>query len=250
MKTWMAWTLMLAAGASSAFGQLNFHGDAGAPQALVTLTDASRWQAGLAYAHVSRTVESDGAEWKLRGDIGDVLLGFSPAPWLWLYAQGGASEARLAGVMNDKPSAGAGGLLGANLNLWQFNEGVRATAWRFTVQMAGQYAWRTTRDEGSGKIEWTEALLMLPLDYHLIFVRTYRHTYMGEFHALRIYAGPACSWVDGTWTRDGVERDFEESETFGAVAGAELWLLENLSFGARAEWFDDTSAQLSVRYRF
>jgi hypothetical protein len=29
-----------------------------------------------------------------------------------------------------------------------------------------------------------------------------------------------------------------------------LWLLENLSFGVRADWFEDTSVQGTVRYRF
>ena len=36
----------------------------------------------------------------------------------------------------------------------------------------------------------------------------------------------------------------------GVVGGADLWLLENLSFGARAEWFEETSMELAVRYRF
>ena len=42
----------------------------------------------------------------------------------------------------------------------------------------------------------------------------------------------------------------EQALKSGAVAGANLWLLENLAFGARADWFERTSLLLSVLYRF
>ena len=250
MKKAIGWGVVVLAVATAASGQRNLREDTSAPASLVTLPDASRWQAGLVYSRVSRQVELDGAEWKLRADVADVFLGFAPVPWLLLYAQGGASEGRLDKAMAEKASAGAGGLLGASLNLWQVHEGAQATAWRFTVQAAGQYAVRRTRDEGSGEIEWSEALVMLPLDYHLTFARTFRNFYMAEFHSLHAYAGPAYSRIDGTWTRGASERDFEGSQDVGVVGGADLWLLENLSFGARVEWFDETSMHVSVRYRF
>ena len=224
--------------------------DASAPEALVILPDASRWEVGLAYGHVSRSVDLEGTERKLQGDLGDVLLGFSPVPWLKLYGQAGASEARLTGMAGEEPGPGAGGVLGAQVNLWQVHEGVRKTAWRFTIRLAGQYGYRTTEDEDDGSVRWGEALVMLPLDYHLIFARTFRNFYMGEFHSLRIYAGPAYSRLDGEWERRGVTQDFEGKEEWGVVGGAELWLLEQLAFGARAEWFDSTSAQVTVRYTF
>ena len=46
----------------------------------------------------------------------------------------------------------AGGLLGARLNVWQLNEGVQRTAWRVTLQAAGQYAYRTSEDDGDGDL--------------------------------------------------------------------------------------------------
>lgn len=236
--------------AVTAFGQRYVREDASAPEALVTLPDASRWQVGLAYGHVSRPVDLEGAERKLRGDVADVLLGFAPAPWLLLYGQAGASEARLAGMPGDEPGAGAGGVLGAQVNLWQVHEGVRETSWRFTIRLAGQYGYRTTEDEGDGEVRWGETLAMLPLDYHLTFARSYRNFYMAEFHSLRVYVGPAYSRLDGEWERRGVTQDFEGTQEWGVVGGADFWLLENLSFGARAEWFDGTSGQVTVRYFF
>ena len=104
--------------------------------------------------------------------------------------------------------------------------------------------------DGAGDLRWGEALVMLPLDYHLSFARTFRNDYLNEFQGFHLYVGPAFSKLDGTWTRAGTERDFEEQEAFGVVGGGELWLLDNLAFGARFDWFEGTSGQVTVRYRF
>ena len=250
MKSLACWTMMVVVGATAAFAQRNVMEDRSADPALLTWSDPSAWEFGLGYTHLSRPVKLDGVEWTLRGQIVDAAVGFYPRPWLLLYGQVGGSQARLDDVQREEPSAGAGGLLGARVNLWQLYEGLQATAWRVTLQLAGQYSFRTTQDEGDGDLQWGEALFMMPLDYHLSFARSFRNFYMAEFQSLEIYAGPAFSKLDGTWTRSGTKRDFEESESFGVVGGVELWLLENLSFGARADWFEGTSMQLTVRYRF
>ncbi len=250
MNRMAQWMLLALIAAPAALGQRNVREDASAPVALVTLPDASRWQAGLDYAHLSRPVELDGVEWRLRGDVVDVFVGYSPAPWLMLYGQAGASQARLDSLLQEEPGAGAGGLLGVRVNLWQLHEGVQVSSWRFSLLLDGQAAYRTTDDEGDGELRWSEIKAMLPLDYHLTFARTFRNFYMAEFHSLRIYAGPAVSKLDGTWERGGQKRDFEESRAFGVVAGTELWLLENLSFGARGEWFDASAMHVTLRYRF
>jgi hypothetical protein len=169
MKRLMAGGLMLAALLPAAQGQWEKREDASAPVAMVTLSDASRWQAGLAYAHVSRTVEMDVRESRLQGDVADVFLGFSVAPWLQLYGQTGVSRARVDDLLNPRPGAGAGGLLGAKWNLWQFHGDHPEKSWRFTIPLDAQIAHRTTDDKGAGEIRWTEILVMLPLDYHLTF---------------------------------------------------------------------------------
>lgn len=250
MKKIACWTLMMALGATAAVAQRNVMEDPSADPALLTWSEPGAWQVGLVYENLSRPVELNGAELDLRGDIGDVAVGFSPWPWFLLYGQIGASQAGLDGAMTEKAEFGAGGLLGARANLWQLYEGVQKTAWRVTLQLAGQYAYRTTADDGEGDLQWGETLVMLPLDYHLSFARTFRNYYMAEFQGFDLYVGPAYSKVDGTWTRGDTETDFEEIQSLGVVGGAELWLLENLSFGARADWFDGTTLQLTVRYRF
>ena len=250
MNKKILWAVLVMAGAAAASAQRNVMEDRSADTALLTWSDPSSWQVGLAYSRLSRPVDLRGAEWDLTGNGIDATLGVSPWPWLLLYGQVGASQATLDGLLDDEPSAGAGGLLGARLNLWQLYEGVQRTAWRVTLQAAGQYAYRTSGDDGDGDLQWSETLAMLPLNYHLSFARTFRNAYMSEFQSVSAYAGPAYSKLDGTWTRRSVETDFEGKDEFGVVAGVDLWLLENLSFGFRADWFGGTSGQLTVLYRF
>lgn len=245
------WVVLIALAVPAAWASLNVEEDPSGETALLTWRDPVPWQAGLSFMRLSRPVKLDGAERDLKGNVVEAMVGVSPWPWLLLYGHVGAAEARLdGGPMRENADAGVGGLLGARLNLWQIYQGVHKTAWRLTLQLDGQYAYRTSADDGEGKLHWGETLVMLPIDYHLTFARTYRNAYANEFQSFHLYVGPAFSKVDGTWTFHETERDFEEQEAFGVVGGGELWLLENLAFGARFDWFEGTTGQLTVRYRF
>ena len=251
MKTLAWWAAILALGAGTAAASMNVEEDPSGETALLTWRHPVPWQVGTVYSHLVRTVAFAEGERELRGESVDVAIGVSPWAWLLLYGQAGALfEGRLRGAVDGEFDPGADGLLGARLNLWQIYRGVDKTSWRFTVQLAGQYAYRTGADNGAGTLAWGETLVMLPVNYHLTFARVIRNVYIGEFQSLGLYAGPAYSRLDGTWELGDVERDFEETRAVGIVGGADLWLLENLSFGVRADWFDDLSLQLAVRYRF
>ncbi len=236
-------------GVSCAWADRNVVKDRSADEALLTWSNPINVQAALIYTHLSRPVDLGSQEDSLRGDIVDVGVGYTPWPWLLLYGQVGGSQPSLD-ALSENPSIGAGGLLGAQVNLWQLYEGELATAWRLTLQLTGQYEYRTSQDHGDGELQWSESLVMLPLRYHLSFARSFRNYYMSEFQSVSIYLGPAWSKLDGTWTRNNQEIDFEESEPFGVVGGVDLWLLENLAFGVRADWFDGTTMKLHVLYRF
>jgi len=249
MKKSIYWTLMMALSVSVALADRNVMEDRSADTALLTWRNPTDVEVGLMYTHLSRPVKLGSLDDTLSGDIIDVGVGVSPWPWLLLYGQIGGSQPRLDSMREDT-SFGAGGLLGARVNVWQLYEGVQATSWRLTLQAAGQYEYRTSQDHGDGDLQWGEGLVLLPLNYHLTFARSFRNVYMSEFQSLSLYLGPAWSTVDGTWTRNGQEVDFEEAEAFGAVGGVDLWLLENLSFGIRGDWFESTSMKIRVQYRF
>ena len=246
MKRTACWMLMMTLVVPAAWATLGVEEDNSADPALLTWTDPVPWQVGVTYLQLLRPVKLDKADLDLKGNNVEGEIGVMPWPWLLLYGQAGATEARLSNRMGDNGDAGAGGLLGLKVNVWQIYEGVHRAAWRTTLQLAGQYAYRTTGDGGEGKLEWGEALVMLPVNYHLTFARSFRNMSASEFQAIEIYAGH----MSEVARRNGLERDFEESQSFGVVGGANMWLLENLCLGARADWFDGTSLELSILYRF
>ncbi len=225
--------------------------DRTAEGALLTWRDPHPWQAGVVYSRIQRPMEINKQEFDFRGDVIDAYVGVAPFGWLLLYGQAGASQAELKDWMADSASFGAGGLLGMRVNLWEIDQGVENTAWRFTVKLAAQYAYRTTADDDEvGKLSWGEALVMLPLDYHLFLARRAHSSFTEEFHSISLFAGPAFSKVDGEWEWNNTTVDFEEKESFGAVLGVKMWLIESLMFEGRADWFDDISFQISMTYLF
>ncbi|MDR0993238.1 MAG: hypothetical protein LBN38_01535 [Verrucomicrobiota bacterium] len=250
MNKWIiGWSALLLTVAST-WGQPSAVDVRTQEKALLTWRDPHPWQAGVVYTRVMRPVKLNEVTCDLKADIVDAAVSVAPFGWLVIYGQVGASRAELDKWMQDGASFGAGGLLGVLLNLWEIDAGETASAWRFTMQLAGQYAYRTADDDGDGKLQWGEAMVMLPLNYHLFFSSPSRNTYSDEFTSLNLYAGPAFSKVDGEWNFGGAHTDFEEDQAFGAVVGVDLWLLNNLSFGARTDWFDEMSFRVSMNYRF
>lgn len=220
-------------------------------ESLFTWRTSSRWQAGMLFTHVNREVTGEDLALKLRGDIMDVSLGVSLRPWLLLYGQAGGSQASFSHLARNEFSTGAGGLLGAQLNLWHIYPARETTAWRLLFQAIGEVSYRTARDNGSGKLNWTTGTIILPLRYHLSMSRSSGNFSTGELHSLAVFAGPEFSWVDGTWNIGHVKRSFHEEDSLGVVVGADVWLFPNFSFGARADWLGNhASAQANLRYYF
>lgn len=218
-----------------------------AQRALLTWKEPWTIEAGLVYTYMDREMEDFG---NLTANMGDVRLGLELTPWWSIYGQVGASSAELD-VMPTSASYSVGGLLGTRVNLWQLYEGEVKTSWRLTLQVDASYAYRTANDDsGSGDVDWSEVFVMLPVNYHLSFARTYRNKSMGEFHSLEFFVAPAFSKIDGTWSRNGLDVDFSEDQSFGVAAGMELWLTPRISFYGRGLFFGDASLNAGVRYTF
>ena len=250
MKKTVCWIGVALLGAMVSRGQDDARIGAGGSRALISWHDPNRIQAGIGYARISRGAEADGVDYRLQADVAQAGLGLWAWPWLLIHGSAGACEARLEGAMDEKGSAEFAGRIGARANLWQIDEGTRESSWRFTAGIAGDYGHFGSGDDGDGKTRWNELRVALPLEYYLSFARTYRHLYLSEVHGMAIFAGPEASWIDGEWEKGGRKRNFEEKETFGAFAGAELWLLANLCFGVRLDWFEESTVELNVVYRF
>ena len=250
MKKAVCWIGVALLGALVCRGQDDARIGAGGSRALFSWHDPNRIQVGIGYARISRGAEVGGIERRLQADVAEAGLGAWALPWLLVHGSAGACQAGFEDAMDEKGSAEFAGRIGLRANLWQVDEGLRESSWRFTAGFAGDYGHFASGDDGEGETSWNEIRVVLPLEYYLSFARTYRQLYLTEVHGMSIYAGPAASWIDGKWKKNGTQRDFEESETFGAVAGAELWLLANLCFGVRLDWFEESTVELNVTYRF
>lgn len=221
------------------------------PAALVDWEPSSSWSVGLAYTHRIRPVEVDhgGPEWTISGESYDAFVGFA-WNWLELRAFGGATQAHLKeySLKDLDPEAGGGASLA--LNLWQISPDEESSAWRALVRLSGRGEWRTSSADNGESLEWFEGFADLTLHYTLSTTRSRRNSSIRDFHAVGAYVGPALSFVDGTREFAGSKTSFEQSDLYGAVGGVQLWLLRNLEFGGRVEYFGDCTWSLDCTYVF
>ena len=224
--------------------------DPSAPSAIVDWEPSSSWSVGLTYAHRMRPVEVDanGPEWTIAGESYDAFVAFS-WNWLELRAFGGATQAHLKeyALKDLDPEAGGGASLA--INLWQISP-EEESAWRALLRLEGRGEWRTTSADNGESLEWFEGFAALPLHYTLSTTRSRRNSSIRDFHALGVYIGPAFSVIDGRRELGGTETSFEQSDLYGAVGGVQLWLLRNLEFGGRLEYFGDCTWSLGCTYVF
>lgn len=240
-------TALLGALTATAGAQM---GGAGGRAALTT-AEPTGLTVGASYTRIERTVKVDDLPADiLQADVIELMLGWQPVDWLLLYVQGGGNDATVENLFSESPGYGAGGEVGLKLNLWQIDDGP-TSGWRFLVKLEGSYAYRVTdEDDLNGKLEWSEFYFGMPFTYSLHFPRSTGIRTWTDFSGLDFFVGPAVSKLDGTWKRNGQERDFEEDDLFGVIGGAELWFLKNVCFGGRATYFGEVGFSAYARYSF
>ena len=248
MKKYAAITvLFILCGSFSAFGSLNVIKDETASTALLTWSRPENVQIGFLYSRMERTLENYGV---LDSTLLDAQVGVDVFPWWRLYGRVGSSDAKIK-MQRFSANHAVGGLLGTRFNVWQIDEGLQRTAWQFTVQLDASYAYRTTREDRSGSLTWSEAQVRLPLNYHLTLAKASRQQYLGDFHSLEMFVAPVYSYLDGTWKLNkSLKRDVKASEDFGVVFGLEFWLTERLSFSGEYLLLDKQVWTLGLRYQF
>lgn len=228
-----------------------FERDASTPEALWAWNDPVPWRVGIEAGRAGRTVKCGGTECDWTGDSAEGVLSVAPWGWMELYGRAGVHRGKMErGSHSAKSGAGAGGALGAKLNLWEIGPEHDTAAWRVTIGLQGEYAYRTGGEKDGAKASWGEAFFFLPVDYHLSFHGTQRSTYATEAHAFELFVGPACSLLDGDWTENGTKWSFKEKQAAGVVGGMRIWLFENLGVEGTLAWFDGTSYRAGLQYRF
>lgn len=231
-----------------------FEHDASAPESLFAWNDPVPWRAAVVAGRVKRPVRRQNTVWNFEADSLEAEIAVAPWGWLELYGRAGGFRPKLelGGHSWGKTDVGAGGALGTCLNLWEIGPDHDAAAWRVTIGLRAEYAWRTGKELDGTKAEWGEAFFFLPVNYHLSYHGTQRSTYSTEAHALDLFVGPACSLLDLDWTpqRGGDKLSFREDQAAGIAGGIRIWLIESLSLNGEVEWFDVWTFRGGLEYRF
>jgi len=218
--------------------------------ALLEWEPSPSWRAALSYIHRERPVEpANGApEWTLSGESFDASVLWS-CGWLELGVFAGGTRAHLREYGLEDLDMEAGGGAGLGVNLWQISPADEHCAWRALLRLEGRAEWRSTSG-GTDSLEWFEGFAAAPVSYLLTTSRSRHLSSVHDFHAIGAYAGPAVSAIDGRREFGGAKVDFEQADLAGAVAGVDLWLLANLRFGGRMEYFGDCTWTVSCEYSF
>ena len=175
-----------------------------------------------------------------------LYVGVDVKPWLTVFGTVGASETELPGDSHygDEEVKWS---LGANANLWQYD--VEDPSWmagRITIKPFVEIARYASRN-GEDDIHWLDFTAMLPFGYEIIEKRPGEG---GDVYSLLLYAGPALSMIDGTRETASGNLDIDEEDTFGAVAGVDVYFAENVSAGCQILTFSEGTVNASLRFHF
>lgn len=228
-----------------------FDRDASAPESLWAWNDPVPWRAGIVVGRAVRKIKVGRVDCDWTADSAEAVLAVAPWGWVELYGRAGGNRAHLErGAFSARTDVGAGGALGLKLNVWEIGPEHDTAAWRVTIGLQGEYAWRTGKERHGMEAEWGETYFCIPVNYHLSFHGTQRSSYATEAHALDMFVGPACSLLDGEWTENGTDFSFREHQAWGFAGGLRIWLVPSLGIEGALAWFDSASYLAGVQYRF
>jgi opacity protein-like surface antigen len=206
---------------------------------------------GADYQQQQRDVSaSSQGKMRLTSQTIDGYIGVDPWDWLMIFATFGGSAAKV------------GNTDGYNQSKFKWSGGFDVNWWRYSIQeptfLEGDLSLKTHAEfamsnSGSGaeKIDWNEILAALLVNYEIFVSKKNDHSKYP--YSLALYAGPALSWLDGSYYANrnmAQKNDFHEEHLVGVVGGAEVFAAYNLSIGAAVQYYDAVTVNVGLRYHF
>jgi len=236
---------VMAALAGNAFGE-TFPGSI-SRQPLVAKPVSDRLTVGVGYDKLERGIEFDTLpDAVLEADTISGYAGYDVLPWLTAFVTvGGTKVEGDEGIGTDYGIKLSGGL---SAYLWEGDVLVPAfMAGRLSIKVMGEVS-RFESDTDIGTVEWVDVMVALPVGYEK-FDR-YPTSASGLQTSLALYAGPAFSYMSGKADTVFGNVDFDASQRFGVVAGADVYFSPSVSIGAKLIAFDELSYGASARFHF
>lgn len=217
--------------------------------------NADRFSVGINYENIRRYVDPDvGENFRLDATSVSLFLGYDVINWLTVFGTLGQSENNSDFVLGQSDDRQFKWSVGVNANLykWYIKEPKGMAGDRVTVRAFAEFA-SYEADTGIGNMDWNDMFIALPIAYER-FERNDRIEDDSDLFRISIYAGPVLSFVNGSLDTGAGDTDFDADNTFGAIAGIDVYFTRSISIGGQAVFFDvtndDISARASLRYHF
>jgi len=221
---------------------------AGLRESLVTQDNLDRLSVGADYLRIKRDIKFTGENRTdpVRADAYSLYVGYDPFAWLTVFATAGAIEFKeIPGDVYDSGSRWSAGL---NANLWHINvnDPIFMQGQCSVVAMAeyGEY-----NIDGAGKsVTLGDTFAALTVNYEIYAEDPAKKAVCP--YSLRMSAGPAISYWDGSARIYGERGSFRADREAGVVAGADAYLSHNLAFGCHVHYFGSATVNAVLRYHF
>lgn len=214
-------------------------------QPLVAGRVPERLTVGVGYDKLERGIAFDNMpDAILEANTITGYVGYDVLPWLTAFVTVGGSKVK--GV--DGADYGVKFSGGLSAYLWEGDILVPAfMSGRLSIKAMGDVS-RTESDIDFGKVEWVDVMVALPIGYEKF--DHYPASSSGLQTSLALYAGPAFSYMSGKADTPFGALDFDASQHFGVVAGADVFFSPSVSVGAKLIAFDEISYGASARFHF
>jgi hypothetical protein len=220
-------------------------------ESMVTADNLSRLSVGVDYEAIQRDILVGGAGIAntLEARSIDGFFAVDMTPWLSPFFTLGASSVLDAGS-DEYGDYKLKWSVGLNFNIWHYDiESPDFLSGRLSIESMVEYARYASENVGNegNHVKWTDLTAILPICYEM-FEDISPIADKSLRTSLNLYAGPALSIVDGTFSaRDA---SFAEDQRFGFIGGVDIFLAEKVSIGAHMLVFDQASVTATLRYHF
>ncbi|HBA82957.1 MAG TPA: hypothetical protein DCZ95_02570 [Verrucomicrobia bacterium] len=204
-------------------------------ESLLKTERPERWSIGVQGLYIDRDVELDSANSPvvaLKAKHGALSVGYDFLPWLTASLSAGATDGKVESRTDfDEYNFSWGANIQANV--WS----VEVAPVRFTLKGLGDYTYYRM---GSGNLDWYE--LMGAGTINVEFFVSEEEMEMADIVSMVCYVGPAISTISGSYENGaGNNIDFSEDQSFGALAGVDIYLTKSISIGGNVQYFSAPS---------